>query len=132
MKRNTKNITLYKWVIIGRESMIDSYSFGRIRINGEEYTSDVIIYPGRIQSNWWRKEGHKLQIEDMEEVLKHPPELLIVGTGAYGAMSVPEETRKHIESKGIQLVVEKTDEACKTYNDLRDKEKAVATFHLTC
>ncbi len=34
---------------------ISDYSFGNITINGETYTKDVIIYPDRIFSLWWRK-----------------------------------------------------------------------------
>jgi hypothetical protein len=31
---------------------IESYSFGKITIDGELFTSDVILYPDRIDSNW--------------------------------------------------------------------------------
>ncbi len=53
---------------------IDSYSFGRIVINGKTYTSDVIIYPGRVDASWWRKEGHLLQLEDVAEALQAKPD----------------------------------------------------------
>jgi hypothetical protein len=85
--------------------MIDSYSFGRIVIEGKEFTHDLIIYPDHIDSGWWRKEGHKLQIRDLSEILEVEPRLLIVGTGAYGSMEVPEETLKFLESKGIPLTI---------------------------
>jgi len=42
--------------------MIEHYSFGRIVIDGKEYTKDLIIYPDKIRANWWRKEGHKLRL----------------------------------------------------------------------
>ena len=48
---------------------IKSYEFGRIEIDGNVYTRDVIIYGNRINSSWWRKEGHYLQVEDIEEIL---------------------------------------------------------------
>ncbi|WP_162148668.1 hypothetical protein [Desulfuromonas sp. TF] len=31
---------------------IDAYSFGRIVVNGREYTSDLIIYPERARPEW--------------------------------------------------------------------------------
>jgi len=34
--------------------MIESYSFGQMVIDGQEYTSDLIIFPDRINSSWWR------------------------------------------------------------------------------
>jgi len=36
--------------------MIDSYDFGRIVINARKFGSDVVIFPDRINGNWWRKE----------------------------------------------------------------------------
>jgi hypothetical protein len=64
--------------------------------------------------------------------LEVEPRLLIVGTGAYGSMEVPEETLKFLESKGIRVVVDKTLEAVNTFNDLQGQEGVVAALHLTC
>ncbi len=74
--------------------MIDSYRFGEIAISGEVYTSDVIIFPQRVRSNWWRREGHKLYPQDIEEALRERPDVLVVGTGNSGMMVVPKETRE--------------------------------------
>ena len=112
--------------------MIDSYDFGRIVVDGKAYTSDVIIFPDRVKDNWWRKEGHALHIEDIESVIGEKPEVLIVGTGNYGLLEVLPETKKYIESKGIELIVEPTDKACEMYNEVSKDKKAVAALHLTC
>lgn len=112
--------------------MIDSYDFGKIVINGKHYTSDVIIYPDRVDASWWRKQGHELHPEDLEGVIKEKPTVLVVGTGKYGLMKVLPETRDFLQSKGIKLIAGKTDDACKTYNQLRDSERVVAALHLTC
>jgi hypothetical protein len=111
--------------------MIESYNFGRIKLNNTEYTSDVIIFPDRVLHPWWRKEGHLLHIEDIEEVLNYKPEILIIGTGYSGVMRVPAEIVKKLQSMGIQVVVQKTTEAVKTYNSLESGKK-VAALHLTC
>ena len=68
---------------------IENYSFGKITINGEIYTSDVIIYPERVDPAWWRKEGHTLHIEDLQDVLNANPAVVVVGTGFFGIMKVP-------------------------------------------
>ena len=112
--------------------MIDSYKFGEIVIDGATYTSDVIIYPDRVDYNWWRKEGHLLQKDDLSDVIKYEPEVLIVGTGDPGLMQVPEETTRFLKSKGIKLIVDNTENACKTYNELKKNKKIVAALHLTC
>ncbi len=112
--------------------MIETYSFGDVRIDGKEYHSDVIIYPDRVESNWWRKEGHRLSIEDLTEVLAANPEILIVGKGAYGCMSIPPETQTHIQSLGIKLLAENTKEACDAHNKLSKAARVVTCLHLTC
>ncbi len=112
--------------------MIESYDFGRIVIDGKAYTSDLIVFPGRIEPNWWRKKGHELGLEDIREILKAGPETLIVGTGYSGLMNVLPETRDLLESKGIRLIVKDSKTACQTYNKLHKSSKVVAAFHLTC
>jgi hypothetical protein len=112
--------------------MIDSYSFGKIVVDGETYITDIILYPNKIDDKWWRKSGHLLLKEDLKDIIQFNPDVLVVGTGAYGLMKVPGETKKFIESKGIKLIVEETSEAYKIYNELKDQKKVVAAFHLTC
>src|SRR5512135_1758506 len=99
--------------------VVEHYSFGRIAIDGKTYTSDVIIYPGRIDASWWRKEGHNLQIEDLRNVIAAKPQVLIIGMGAYGAMKVPENTIAHLRSKGIEVQAANTDKAVKLYNEFQ-------------
>ena len=112
--------------------IIDSYDFGKIKINGKRYNTDLLVFPDKIKTDWWRKEGHSLQIADLKEVLEAKPEVLVVGTGYSGMMNVPPETRKYIESEGIKLIVQKTAEACKTFNHLIKSRTVVAALHLTC
>jgi hypothetical protein len=111
---------------------IEHYSFGRITIDGTTYTSDVIIYPGRVDSSWWRKEGHGLQMTDLTGVIAAKPEVLIIGTGAYGVMKVPKETITHLASKGIKVHVERTDKAAELFNKLGKEKIVIAALHLTC
>jgi len=112
--------------------MIDFYDFGRIVINGRQYTTDLIVFPDRVKDSWWRKEGHNLDIKDLDEAVQDNPEVLIVGTGYSGLMKVPAKTRGYVESKGIELIAQRTAEACKTFNRLVKSKKVVAALHLTC
>jgi len=112
--------------------MIDSYDFGRIVINGKRYNSDLIVFPDKVGDGWWRKEDHQLHVEDLKDVLEAKPEVLVVGTGYSGLMTVPPETRKYVESEGIELIAQRTAEACKTFNRLVQSRKVVAALHLTC
>ena len=113
-------------------NVIDSYQFGLIVVNGKEYTSDVIIFPDRVKGNWCRKRGHELHLEDIAEVMTENPEVLVVGTGASGLVKVLPEVKQNVEAQGIKLIVEATDKARLTYNELCRSQKVVAALHLTC
>ncbi len=110
---------------------IQDYSFGRIKIEGQTYTKDVIILPERVFSPWWRKEGHRLSMEDLSEALNARPEVLIIGRGYAGVMRVPDELVKALQERGIDVVVQKTRDAVKTFNNIEGKRVAAA-LHLTC
>ena len=113
--------------------MIDSYNFGRICINGEIYTKDVIIRPNKVQGNWWRKQGHKLAIEDIREIIEQDnPETLVVGTGKFGLMKILPETEAYLSRNNVRIIAQKTDDACKTFNKLSEAGKVIGAFHLTC
>ena len=99
-------------------NVIDSYQFGEIVINGRQYSSDVIIFPGRVRDNWWRKRGHQLCLDDIAEVLTENPEVLVVGIGDPGLMKVLPEVPPAVEAQGIELIVETSEKACHTYNQL--------------
>jgi hypothetical protein len=111
---------------------IEHYSFGKITIEGMTYTSDVIIYPEKVNASWWRKQGHNLEIDDLVDILTAEPEVLVVGTGAMGMMKVPKETIAHLQSKGIEVHVARTGEAVEIFNKLQKDKVAIAAFHLTC
>ena len=111
---------------------IEHYSFGRIIIDGKTYTSDVIIYPGKVDASWWRKQGHNLEVADLKDVISAKPQVLVVGTGATGFMKVPKETLLHLESKGIEVHVERTDKAAELFNQLQKDKIVIAALHLTC
>lgn len=112
---------------------IESCSFGKIRIDGKDYTRDVVIYPDRVDHTWWRKEGHRLQREDIEKILKAGPQTLVVGTGQDDRMKIDKEVESLLKESGIELRSATTPEACKIHNNLLKEKRAVITaLHLTC
>lgn len=113
--------------------MIDSYDFGKIVIDGKEYIDDVIIYPTRVDEKWWRRSGHELCLDDIKSVLDERPDVVVVGTGYFGAVKVLQEVKNRLRSEEIELIAQKTSKACETYNNLaREKRRVIATLHLTC
>lgn len=112
---------------------IDSYSFGTMEIEGVQYRGDIIIYPDKIRSNWYRRLGHTLNIEDLTDVLNFGPEILVIGTGALGKMEVPAEVTQSLNKKGIEVIAQMTGQAWDIFNQLvKQGKKVVGIFHLTC
>lgn len=111
---------------------VEGYEFGQMVVDGEKYTKDLILLPERVIPNWWREQGHRLSVKDLEEVLAAQLEVLVVGTGVHGVMHVPAETRQATEEAGVELRIAQTDRAWRLYNDLRDKRTTAGAFHLTC
>ena len=113
--------------------MIDSYKFGQIVVDGRTYRRDLIIFPGQVQADWWRVQGHQLAVADLETVLAQPPEVLVVGTGTFGRVKVLTETEQALAEQGVELVARPTKAACKHYNELAAAGRhVVAALHLTC
>lgn len=110
---------------------VDSCSFGRIVIDGKSYSKDVIIFPHRVFSPWWRSEGHLLQMDDLAEVLKEKPAILVVGSGYSGVMRVPRKLVEELHSLGVEVRTEKTPDAVNVFNNISGK-KVIAALHLTC
>jgi len=111
---------------------IDDYSFGRITVEGSTYTSDLIILPDRIEPDWWRTSGHNLDVDDLRLVLHKPPDVLVIGQGAYGRMIVPQASLRALEDAGIEVVALPTAEAVQRYNELCETRSTAAALHLTC
>ena len=112
---------------------IDAYEFGRIVIDGCEYTGDCLVLNGVVRPDWWRRESHRLLPEDLTEALKARPAVLVVGCGASDMMTVSPATRQTLESSDIRLEALDTRRAVDRFNELAKQHADVAgAFHLTC
>jgi len=113
---------------------VDSYSFGRIVINGREFKNDVIVSQEEvINPRWWRKEGHNVHPEDIGEIVSANPEIVVFGTGASGIMRVSEEVLKGLKERGIDVIQQLTKDAVKTFNQMvKEGRKVILAAHLTC
>ena len=112
---------------------IDLYQFGNIVIDGVNYSKDVIILDGAVQTNWWRKRGHLLSAEDLQPVIAAKPSVLIVGCGASGLMKVSEDVREVLLEEDIQLEAVDTAKAVERFNELSKTDVNIAAaLHLAC
>ncbi len=112
---------------------IEGYRFGEMVVSGQRYHRDLKIINDRVVPNWWRKEGHNLCLDDIRDILDAGCEILVIGTGAYGVMEVPESVKKAVRERGLAIEVYPTAKAAERFNELVAKGKRVAgAFHLTC
>jgi len=113
---------------------IENYSFGKITIDGQEFTYDIEIHSwdGKILK-WWRKESHLFDKEDIERVVKEEPEIIVFGTGQSGMAKLSQRAKEFLKEKNIEIVEEPTEKAIEIFNEYSTKNKKVAgLFHLTC
>lgn len=89
------------------------------------------MLPGRVLTNWWRAEGHRLVLADLGAVIEELPERLVVGMGAYGQMRPDPEALEQLRQRGVEVEALPTDEAVRRYGEL-DPRRTAAALHLTC
>jgi len=119
---------------------IEEYHFGSITIDGKTYDYDIEVRWTDEILKWWRGESHIVDIDDVKRAVEQNPETLVIGTGESEAVRVTENTQKFIREKGIELIIDKTEEAIKTFNILKEESeeeegkenKVIGLFHLTC
>lgn len=113
--------------------MIEYFSFGSIIVDGINYTNDIKIIQGKVIPSWWRKSGHRVNIDDIRDIIGAKPDILVLGKGKPGMMKSTPSLCEFLKQNDIELVEEKTSKAIKTFNRLFKQGKNVcAGFHLTC
>ncbi|CAB49578.1 Mth938-like domain-containing protein [Pyrococcus abyssi] len=116
---------------------VEEVRFGHVRIDGKDFDHDIVIYPsGKIERRKKeiskRKHGtsHKLDPEELKEYLIEDFDLLLVGTGIYGMLSLLPESRELVKDK--EVIEKPTKEALKLLEELWSKKKILAIIHVTC
>jgi hypothetical protein len=110
---------------------LTEYSFGSITVDGEQHTRDLIVLPGRVLPDWWRREGHSLAMEDLDEVVDELPERLVLGCGHDGRLKPPAAVLDQLRARGVEVEAMPTADAVRRYSEL-DPERTAAALHLTC
>jgi len=103
---------------------------------GEISYKDAKLYPGGSRKWDWQETGTEhspgVQLADVEELLKHGANVVVLSRGVYGRLRVMEETQHELERRGIGVHVARTKEAIDLYNQLREEEAVGALIHSTC
>lgn len=116
---------------------IDGTEFGRIIIDGETYTHDVLIrVSGEVRKR--RKKlskklygtSHIMSLEEADFVYEKGCRLLIVGTGQNGNLRLSPEAAEFFAGKSCAVVAEPTPRAISVFN--LAKGDRIGVFHVTC
>ena len=68
----------------------------------------------------------------LEGYLREDTTTVVFGTGDHGVAKLTEDAIQLIKSKKLEVIVEPTPHAIKTYNSFKGKKKVIAIMHLTC
>jgi hypothetical protein len=110
---------------------LENYSFGRITVDGEEQTRDLIVLPDDVLTGWRRVKGHSLAMEDLDGVIDDLPERLILGCGHDGRLKPNPAVIDALRDRGVEVEAMHTADAVRRYGEL-DPARTAAALHLTC
>ena len=120
--------------------MIEEYKFGFIRISGKNYDHDLEVRWTNEILPLVFEERHKIGVKEVKRAIDQKPNTVVIGTGESGLAEVTPEAQEEIKKNGIKLIIDKTEEAVRTFNVLKEEseeeegkqEKVIGLFHLTC
>ena len=118
---------------------IEHFSWGTFVIGEEEHSikagagKDIRVI-GTEVSPWRERKGHRLKRSMIAAVCDQDVDVLILGTGVYGAIKCPKKVKDTIHEHGIsELILQPTPQACATYNEFFHQGKKVMLLaHGTC
>ena len=111
---------------------ISDYRFGKIVIDNRTYTRDVIICGRDIIGNWWRKQGHRIELGDLDRVELTAGIHLIIGTGYNDCVVLDPDLVEYCRSNDVKLESMPTPLAVRHFNSLSGEPSVIGAFHLTC
>lgn len=120
-----------------RSPKVTELSWGRLAVEGRDAPfKDAKLFPGGAREWDWNETGTNhdpgIQPADVDELLDHGAEVVVLSKGFHERLKVRPETLKRLEKRGVPTHVEQTEEAVRLYNELAGKERVGALIHSTC
>jgi hypothetical protein len=107
-----------------------------MEVEGGRTFKDAKLWPGGAREWDWNETGTRhhpgIQPADVEELLEHGAEVVVLSKGILQALQVCPETLELLENKGIPAHVLQTEGAVRLYNELAEKQRVAGLFHSTC
>lgn len=120
-----------------RSPRITDLSWGRLRVEGRpEPYKDAKLWPGGSRAWDWNETGTDhtpgVQPADVEELLDHGSEVIVLSKGMMERLQVKPETLEFLEERGVDVHVLQTEDAVDLYNELAGERPVGGLFHSTC
>jgi hypothetical protein len=112
-------------------------AWGRLELADGRTFKDAKLWPGGGRAWDWAETGtgHAAGIQpaDVDELVEHGAEIVLLTRGRQGALRVPEETIERLRARGVAVEIALTGEALARYRSLCAEGRAVgALVHTTC
>lgn len=111
-------------------------SWGSLEVEGQGSYKDAKLWPGGSRAWDWNETGTRhvpgIQPADVEEVVEHGAETVVLSRGMNERLQVKPETLELLEDRGVEALVLQTEEAVERYNELAGDEPVGALLHSTC
>jgi len=122
------------------ETLITDLSWGSMEVSiaGEKQVfKDCKVWPGGAREWRWDETGthHSpgIQMVDIEEILEHDVDVILLTRGQLGRLGVADETEDMLRKRGVSYRIEKTKKAVRLFNELAQEGIRVGgVFHSTC
>ncbi len=116
---------------------IDSTKFGSITIAGEKIKHDVVI---RLNGDVKKRKkklsktlygtSHVISLDEAQHVYEDGAELLIIGAGQNGLVTLSEEAAEYLRRKACRVELRPTPKAIEAWNETQGA--VIGLFHVTC
>lgn len=120
----------------GPSPRVTHLSWGSLEVEGQGSYRDVKLWPGGSRAWDWNETGTShvpgIQPADVEEVVEHGAETVVLSRGMNERLRVKPETLEMLEDRGVEALVLQTEEAVERYNELAGSEPVGALIHSTC
>jgi hypothetical protein len=120
-----------------RSPEIRDHGWGYIEIEGVGRLRDAKLWPGGGRAWDWNETGTQhqpgIQPADVEELLEHAPEIVVLSRGRQLRLETSPETLALLTKRDVEVAQEETGAAIDEYNRLAAEGRRVAALlHTTC
>ncbi len=115
---------------------IHSIRWGQITVGNQKTYKDAKLFPSGSRKWDWNETGTHhvpgIQPADVEELLEHGAEVVILSQGFHERLQVCDETKDVLNQQDVEFYILETEEATQKYNELRSTHRVGALIHSTC